>query len=333
METVLKDQYVQKKEIGSGAYGRVYLAEDIINKKNVAIKRLKRSEIDKDEYLKKALDKEIEIMKLCHCENSVILIEDFQTTNNYNFVMELCDGDLDGELKSRKKPFTEEELKLILRQLSNVFVIMDRENIIHRDIKHKNFLVKKDPNNPNNKLGFIVKIADFGFSKVMENDMTRSVLGTPSTMAPEVLSKSEYSKKADLWSVGVITYQLLFNSLPFNGRSQEEILQTILKSKEIMYPNTNPISRTLKHLINNLLQKDPNKRYNWKEFLNHPFLGLNTEIEKINLQGQIPFANVINPNIYINIVLYIIHLILLLLINSISSKINTMEQENYQRTQ
>jgi len=210
---------------------------------------------------------------------------------------------------------------------------MDRENIIHRDIKHKNFLVKKDPNNPNNKLGFIVKIADFGFSKVMENDMTRSVLGTPSTMAPEVLSKSEYSKKADLWSVGVITYQLLFNSLPFNGRSQEEILQTILKSKEIMYPNTNPISRTLKHLINNLLQKDPNKRYNWKEFLNHPFLGLNTEIEKINLQGQIPFANVINPNIYINIVLYIIHLILLLLINSISSKINTMEQENYQRTQ
>jgi len=302
MDIILKDQYVQKKEIGYGAYGRVYLAEDIINKKNVAIKRIKKSEIDKDEYLKKALDKEIEIMKLCHCENSVKLIEDFQTTNNYNFVMELCDGDLDGELKSRKKPFSEEELKIILRQLSTVFVIMDRENIIHRDLKLKNILITKDHNNPNNKLGFIVKLSDFGFSKVMENDMTRSVLGTPATMAPEVLKRSEYSKKADLWSVGVISYQLLFNVLPFKARSQDELLQVILKSKEVKYPNTNKISPSLENLLNNLLQKDPDKRLNWKEFLNHPFLELNTENkikEKINLKDQIPFANVIYPNIFL----------------------------------
>ena len=157
-------------------------------------------------------------------------------------------------------------------------------------------------NNPNNKLGFIVKLSDFGFSKVMENDMTRSVLGTPATMAPEVLKRSEYSKKADLWSVGVISYQLLFNVLPFKARSQDELLQVILKSKEVKYPNTNKISPSLENLLNNLLQKDPDKRLNWKEFLNHPFLELNTENkikEKINLKDQIPFANVIYPNIFL----------------------------------
>ena len=63
-----------------------FFALDKINKKNVAIKRVDKSKIDGDEYLKRAYEKELHIMKLCHCPNSVILLEDFQTTNNYNIV-------------------------------------------------------------------------------------------------------------------------------------------------------------------------------------------------------------------------------------------------------
>lgn len=201
--------------------------------------------------------------------------------------MELCDGNLESELISRTNPFSEEEFKQILNQLRNVFIIMDNKKIMHRDIKLENILIKKDLTNKNNKLGFIVKLSDFGFSKVMKEDITNSYVGTPITMAPEVLEKRKYSFKADVWSVGVISYQLLFKTLPFIAISEEDLLNKIMKSTEIKYSDNYSISPTLKNLLNNLLIIDPNKRYSWKDIINSPFLKTNKPISSKNKLNEL----------------------------------------------
>ena len=130
MENLLNnDRYEILKEIDSGSYGLIFLAEDRDNKNKVAIKRIDKMILKSSDYLKKALEKEIEIMLSINCENSVLLIDYFQTKNYVYIVMELCDGNLESELISRTNPFSEEEFKQILNQLRNVFIIMDNKKI------------------------------------------------------------------------------------------------------------------------------------------------------------------------------------------------------------
>ena len=114
-EVILKDQYKMVKEIGSGAFGKVYMIEDITNKMKYAVKRILTKELEDNEYLFQAFWKELDIMKICNCENSVKLKEHFQTSNYYNIVMELCDTDLEAVLNKKPRGFNEEEIKNILK--------------------------------------------------------------------------------------------------------------------------------------------------------------------------------------------------------------------------
>ena len=145
-------------------------------------------------------------------ENSVKLYRHFSTEKYYNFLMEKCDKDLDEELKNHykkvKKGFNELELWMIMNQFNKIFKKMTEKDIIHRDLKLKNIMIKIDPNVEFIK--FIVKLSDFGFSKkLIDDDLTGTQLGTPATQAPETHT-GKYNKKADLWSIGIIIYQLLY---------------------------------------------------------------------------------------------------------------------------
>jgi serine/threonine protein kinase len=287
---ILKEEYEVIKEIGSGAFGKVYMVEHMKTKDKFAVKRINKKELDENEYLHKAFWKELEVMKKCECGNSVKLHENFLSSNFYNIVMELCDTDLDIVLSKRSKGFSEDEVKILLKQLNVVFNIMDRDNIIHRDLKLRNIMVihvKENTVNPYYPLNFIAKLSDFGFSKIMEDDITKTKLGTPATMAPEIMQNKNYTKKADLWSVGIITYQLLFKTLPFKARSEKELLNCILNNKGIKIPEGYKISDTLLDLLKNLLKVDPNERYSWKQYFDHPFFNEGVSItpsplEKVN---------------------------------------------------
>ena len=284
---VLKDQYNVLKEIGSGSFGKVYMVEDIKTKLKLAIKRINKKDIEESDYLYQAFWKELEIMKKCECEFSVKLFEHFFSSNFYNIVMELCDTDLECVLNKRSRGFPEEEVKAILKQLNHVFVIMEKENIIHRDLKLRNIMVIM--NNPNQinirplssyPINFVAKLSDFGFSKVMDDDITRTKLGTPATMAPGILMNKNYTKKADMWSVGIITYQLLFKMLPFKARNEKELLNIIINHKGIKIPDGYKISETLLDLLKCLLQFEPSNRISWKQYFEHSFFN-----EKIGVEA------------------------------------------------
>lgn len=272
--SILKDLYQINKEIGSGSFGKILMVENLKTNEKLAVKRIAKKHLLENEYLYQAFWKELEVMKICECEYSVKLIEHFLSTNFYNIVMELCDTDLEIVLNKRSRGFSEMQVREILLQLNQVFKIMDKENIIHRDLKLRNIMVTFNKNFPQNNdmfIDFKSKLSDFGFSKVMDDDITRTKLGTPATMAPEILMNKNYTKKADLWSIGIITYQLLFKMLPFRARNEKELLNNILINKGIKILEGYKISSQLMHLIKNLLQIDPENRLTWKDYFQHPF--------------------------------------------------------------
>ena len=272
---LIKNKYKIIKELGHGAFGKVYEVEDITDNQHYAIKRLNKEDIFKNDYLSKAYWKELEVMKECECINSIKLIENFITTNNLNIVMELCDEDLEKYVNKHKQNIPEYKLKHIMSGLNNVFEIMNIKNIVHRDLKLKNIMIKyiNNNNDNNNELNFIPKLCDFGFSKVLDEDITKTKLGTPSTMAPEIMMNKNYTNKCDIWSLGVIMYQILFKNLPFKARNEQEILKKILTTKGAFTipDNFNDISKELKELLYKMMTVEPSNRISWKDYFEHPF--------------------------------------------------------------
>ena len=256
--------YNLKREIGHGSFGRVYLGEDSKTKELYAIKRVDKRQLQQSQYLEKAFWNEVEIMRKIQSPYSVKLYNVLPSLHYYNMVEELCDGDLYTELMKRPNGFSTEEVRRIMIQLNDAFAQMQKHKIVHRDLKVSNVFIKytKRPE-------FDVKLGDYGFSKELSDDITATKLGTPITMAPEILMNRAYTSKADLWSIGIIIYHLLFKDLPFKGRNEVMILQNILHNN---IPR-NPTDQLLNDLIHRLLVVDPRERITWKDYFAHPFFG------------------------------------------------------------
>ena len=256
--------YNLKKEIGYGSFWRVYLGEDSKTKELYAIKRVDKRQLQQSQYLEKAFWNEVEIMRKIQSPYSVKLYNVLPSLHYYNMVEELCDGDLYTELMKRPNGFSTEEVRRIMIQLNDAFAQMQKHKIVHRDLKVSNVFIKytKRPE-------FDVKLGDYGFSKELSDDITATKLGTPITMAPEILMNRAYTSKADLWSIGIIIYHLLFKDLPFKGRNEVMILQNILHNN---IPR-NPTDQLLNDLIHRLLVVDPRERITWKDYFAHPFFG------------------------------------------------------------
>ena len=120
------------------------------------------------------------------------------------------------------------------------------------------------------KKSFIVKLTDYGISKQL-NTVSKCYthVGTLLTMAPEVLKDEEYNYKCDLWSLGVIIYQLLFKDYPYKGNTEFALLKNIKKSGQKYLKQSN--DSILDNLIRHLLIIDPNERYTWEQYFKDKF--------------------------------------------------------------
>ena len=155
--------------------------------------------------------------------------------------MEFCNGgSLSGCLKKYKaihrRPFSEEIVQYIMRQVVNGLEFLHSNKIIHRDLKLDNILVtfnsEVDKNNLN-MMKAIVKIIDFGFATKLHKGLTYTVLGTPTNMDPQILQNMEtrnqsgYDEKADIWSLGTLCYEMLVGHMAFSANSMEELYQKV----------------------------------------------------------------------------------------------------------
>ena len=280
----------------------VYLAID--SKKNIltAIKSIPKNKIDQE--AQKNFRRELQNLHNLKHPN-IIHILDYLNNQSYNYiVLEYCNGGnlreyLQKYMEKNNAPLNEFFIQKILRQIAPALEFMHSKNIIHRDIKLENILLNFNtyPNIPKNgkrpqalkfsekslNKDFSAKITGLNFSKdLIQDNMGSTILGTPLYMSPDVVERldnktnKKYNTSADLWSLGVITYELLTGTTPFVGSKYEEVFQNIEKGSYKLPKKLKP-SIEIISFINGLLQYYPEKRYDWEQIKQHPFLTKNVE--------------------------------------------------------
>ena len=263
--------YPYRDFLGKGSYSEVYKAYDETkNLMEVAVKIISLEKLlqNKDEY--RLILREIDILSQIRGKNIVNLLNIKRTHQNLYVFTDYCNGgDLEDYLKNNG-PLSERESLSIIKQISNAFISFEifvkntlgqKFCIIHRDIKPANILFHETE----------VKIADFGFAKVLEEDikhvkMNHTRLGTPLYMNPQTLAGEIYSYKCDIWSAGVILYECLFKKLPWTGSSISNLFFNI---QNIFLEFPKFISEETKNLIINMLQFNEESRIDWNGIYNH----------------------------------------------------------------
>lgn len=238
--------YTIQSKIGAGSYSKVYKAVDSETKTLVAIKIITTSKLNAS--LIQRLSKEIEILKQLKHTNIIALLNYSITDKHIYLVMDFCNGGTVGDKIG--KLTTESQVKEVVKQIIDGMLYLQNKNILHRDIKPANILFTTEN---------IVKIIDFGFSSdLKDSDMYSTICGTPMYMSPELLKCESYNKKTDLWSLGVITYELIHHKNPFgNPRNISQLLESI-KKKNFYYKSS--ISPSCRNFITSLLQEVPDLR-------------------------------------------------------------------------
>ena len=283
-----KNYYEKKGLLGKGQYGKVYKG---MNKKTKEMRALKVMNIDYEEdKFMGHIKNELKNMKICanNNDNSVKIYECFHHESKFVLVMELCDNSLQKILDEKKEGYTCEEIYNIINQLNNTFKIMNENKIIHRDIKLDNIVVKYNNENTHSDINFIVKLTDYGMSKNLINKIGKTYAGTPLTMAPEILEgegKIDYDNKCDLWSIGIIIYQLFFKDYPYKGDTPIAIYNKIKNGGNKFLKSTK--NTNLDNLIQSLLIKEPSKRIIYEQYFNHPFFKVSLNNNKINNNNYI----------------------------------------------
>jgi serine/threonine protein kinase len=216
LKTIGNYTYDLKDKLGEGTFGQVFKGKDK-SEKEVAIKVISRRIIDANQMMENSLYNEIEIMKALRSPNIVKLIDVIYSNNNVYIVQEFCrGGDLRKALKKREY-FPEEEAKNILIDVLSGFKELLKAGVVHRDLKPENILINDG----------LFKLADFGLARYVNNvkkDVLKSAVGTPLYMSPQIHYQTTYSSKSEIWSIGLIYYELLFGKIPWDFTNQYDLV-------------------------------------------------------------------------------------------------------------
>jgi serine/threonine protein kinase len=257
-KTIIGNYEIQGK-IGSGSYSSVYKAIHKPTSKPVSIKVINKEFLN-TERKKKGFFNEIEILKSLHHPFIVEFFDFFESPNHYYLVMEFIpNGNLHDLIKKRKIIHENHAKRLFLQIIAVLDYLHNIKHIIHRDLNSCNILLDKFGN---------IRIIDFGLSKELQpnNSMLLTLCGTPEYMAPEIILGQSYDSKCDIWSSGIILYEMLSGKKPFKSQCHYNFFKQIQESE----PNYEGISESLTSLLQHLLNKNSVNRFSLSDIQNHP---------------------------------------------------------------
>jgi calcium/calmodulin-dependent protein kinase I len=257
--------------LGSGYFAVVKLGINKETKEKVAVKCVDKSKVEREE----TLQNEIDILSKIDHDGVVRMHQIFDTEETLFIVMELMEG---GELYEeiiKRSLFCEKDASKILKQIVEALQYLHSQNVVHRDLKLENLLLKEKVSSETTDLK--VKIADFGLSKLYSGNSMHTACGTPFYVAPDILLADDddagYGPPVDMWAVGVLLYILLSGRLPFSGDSDDELFKNILDACIVWKsPQFDNVSDDAKDLISKLLVVEPKTRYTAQQVLEHPFI-------------------------------------------------------------
>ncbi len=317
---MLLDDYTLTKLIGKGAIGKVYLASKKGENTSYAAKVLDKFRYNKNEKALKYLINEINILKDVNHPNILRCFEIKETLEKVYIITEYYNGGtleefLEIYIKKNDKAPSEEIVQYIMKQIIEGIKYLHNKKIIYRSICLSNIMINYEDKNDrinNNIMKGKIKIIDFGFSKYLKKgELTKTTLGYPITMDPIILFKlnkipeykeSEYDEKVDIWSLGIIFYELLIGNIPFESQNMEELFKKIKKG-DYYIPTT--LSKETMSFLNCMLRYNSKERLNIDMLYDHDFLRKNVKEFKIlelkdnNLEPKIKF-NIYWKNDYID---------------------------------
>ena len=256
--------YELSKRIGAGGMGEVYLATDIIAGRKAALKLLPLRFTGDTERLRRFAQEAHAVVALNH-PNILTIYEIGEDRSTHYIASELIEGETLRDHLARGPLAVEEALEVAI-QVASALAAAHAAGIVHRDIKPDNIMLRPD--------GY-VKVLDFGIAKLAEPEAppvignedsaslleTRagSILGTVRYLSPEQARGAAISPSSDIWSLGVVLYEMLAGSPPFGGNDSPEIMSAILSSEPP--PLSKQIPKDLQQIVGRMLHKEPGERY------------------------------------------------------------------------
>ena len=255
-ETVLGNRYEIIKKIGDGGMAFVYKAKDILLNRIVAVKVLRPEFVDDDEFLGKFKREAEAVASLSH-PNIVNVYDVGEDGKVHYIVMEYIDGQNLKEIIKNEGTLDEYTALDITQQIAMALSAAHKKGIIHRDIKPHNILISNE--------GRVVKVADFGIAKAVSNStMTNigSIIGSVHYFSPEQAKGKFVSNNADLYSLGIVLYEMIIGKVPFRGDSPISIaLQHINDEIEFTSEEQINIPQSVRTIIKKLTEKSSVDRY------------------------------------------------------------------------
>jgi hypothetical protein len=252
---LLKNRYRLEAQVGRGGMGRVFRAIDTQYNEVVAVKVLS-SELSLEPEMVERFRREGEALRQLRHPNIVNFVDMFVHGDHHIIVAEFISG---GSLLDliRKGALPLERVRHIAIDICDALTRAHRLNIIHRDIKPANILIGKDGS---------AKLTDFGIARLINENThltrTGTLIGTPQYIAPEVWMSQPVDGQADIWSLGVVLYELLTGSVPFEGDSLITLMNNILKAPIPELGRLRPETPDwMVQIISGMLTRDKNERY------------------------------------------------------------------------
>ena len=252
----INDRYEIVKSIGEGGMANVYLAVDLILNRKVAIKILRGDLANDEKFIRRFQREALAASSLSH-PNIVEMYDVGEDNGNYYIVMEYIEGKTLKQLLKKRGHLTVGEAVDIMLQITDGMVHAHDSYIIHRDLKPQNIMIQEDGQ---------IKITDFGIAMALNSTQltqTNSVMGSVHYLPPEQASGKGSTIKSDIYSMGILFYELLTGVLPFKGDNAVEIALKQMKEAIPSVRKQNPnIPQSVENIIIRATAKNPKNRYN-----------------------------------------------------------------------
>ncbi len=252
---ILDEKYEIKELIGQGGMANVYKARDTRLNRDVAVKILKQEFMDNEQFLKKFLREAQADARLAHA-NIVNVYDVGSEEGMYYIVMEYIDGDTLHEYIKQKKRIPQEECLELMLYIASAIEHAHQKGIIHRDIKPHNILMTSHG---------IPKVADFGIARAITSSTitaTQEALGSVHYISPEQARGGFLDERSDLYSLGILMYEMLTGTLPFEGETPVAVaLQHVQSSVPSPKKAVRSLQANICQVVLNLTRKKSDERY------------------------------------------------------------------------
>ena len=263
-------------ELGFGSFGRVYLVTHNLTHEKYALKVINKRKLIRQNGNCKLIHNEIDVHSKLNHENIIRLYNAQETDDEIEILLEYAKNGTLYDLIPKETGLDELKAYEYFIQVVNAVYFLHQNSLIHRDIKPENILIGE-----NN----VLKLCDFGWAKECTVNKRMTFCGTVEYMAPEIVGSEKYDFSVDIWSLGILLYELVMGYSPFRSKKEKNIMVKI-KQCDLVFDKNKNISKECIDLIKGLLDVNPATRFKLKDIFNHPFISSNYLKAKKNKKGK-----------------------------------------------